>query len=103
MTPGPPPKPLPAAPGLLRWAPVEGADGYQVWFVDIKGHNIHRYDPASGAWSVAEVLDSSGPVQVTRYNMFPTASINGLPLPGTWLISRMPAIEASAGAVPVPT
>src|SRR3954464_163793 len=35
MTPGLPPKPLPAAPGLLRWAPVEGADGYQVWFVDI--------------------------------------------------------------------
>ena len=35
MTPGPPPKPLPAAPGLLRWAPVEGADGYQVWFIDI--------------------------------------------------------------------
>ena len=35
MTPGAPPKPLPAAPGLLRWAPVEGADGYQVWFIDI--------------------------------------------------------------------
>jgi hypothetical protein len=35
MTPGPAPKPLPADPGLLRWAPVEGADGYQVWFVDI--------------------------------------------------------------------
>ena len=23
------------APGLLRWTPIEGADGYQVWFVDI--------------------------------------------------------------------
>jgi multidrug efflux pump len=33
--------------------------------------------------SVAEVHDSAGPVQITRYNMFPSASINGLPLPGT--------------------
>ncbi len=33
--------------------------------------------------AVAEVRDSAGPVQITRYNMFPAASINGLPLPGT--------------------
>lgn len=35
MSPGPAPKPLPSEPGLLRWSPIEGADGYQVWFVDI--------------------------------------------------------------------
>jgi hypothetical protein len=35
MQPGPAPKPLPSDPGLLRWTPIEGADGYQVWFVDI--------------------------------------------------------------------
>jgi hypothetical protein len=29
------PKPLPSYPGLLRWTPVEGAAGYQVWFVDL--------------------------------------------------------------------
>jgi len=28
------PSPLPSYPGLLRWTPVEGADGYQVWLVD---------------------------------------------------------------------
>jgi multidrug efflux pump subunit AcrB len=33
--------------------------------------------------AVAEVRDSAGPVQITRYNMFPAASINGVPLPGT--------------------
>src|SRR5262245_34570355 len=33
--------------------------------------------------AVAEVRDTAGPVTITRYNMFPTASINGLPLPGT--------------------
>jgi multidrug efflux pump len=32
--------------------------------------------------SVAEVRDSAGPVQITRYNMFPAASINGASLPG---------------------
>lgn len=29
------PKPLPSYPGLLRWTTVEGAAGYQVWFVDL--------------------------------------------------------------------
>src|ERR671934_553170 len=29
------PKPLPSEPGLLRWTPIEGADGYQVWLIDI--------------------------------------------------------------------
>jgi hypothetical protein len=35
MAPGAAPKPLPSEPGLLRWSPIEGADGYEVWFVDI--------------------------------------------------------------------
>src|SRR3954463_10668351 len=29
------PKPLPSEPGLLRWTPIEGADMYQIWFIDI--------------------------------------------------------------------
>jgi hypothetical protein len=29
------PKPLTSDPGLLRWTPVEGATGYQVWLVDV--------------------------------------------------------------------
>jgi multidrug efflux pump len=33
--------------------------------------------------AVAEVRDSAGPVQITRYNMFPAAPINGASLPGT--------------------
>lgn len=35
MQPPPPPTPLPSYPGLLRWTPVDGAVGYEVWFVDI--------------------------------------------------------------------
>ncbi|MGZ4335525.1 MAG: hypothetical protein ACXVRJ_14810 [Gaiellaceae bacterium] len=34
VTPPPPPTPLPSYPGLLRWTPLEGAEGYQVWLID---------------------------------------------------------------------
>ena len=34
MVPPDAPAPLPSYPGVLRWSPVEGADGYQVWLVD---------------------------------------------------------------------
>jgi hypothetical protein len=34
MQPGAPPTPLPSDPGLLRWTPVAGATGYQVWLID---------------------------------------------------------------------
>ncbi len=34
VTPPSPPTPLPSYPGLLRWTPIEGAAGYQVWLID---------------------------------------------------------------------
>ncbi len=34
MVPPPPPTPLSSYPGLLRWTPVEGAAGYQIWLLD---------------------------------------------------------------------
>ena len=34
MEPSSAPTPLPSQPGLLRWTPIEGADGYEVWLVD---------------------------------------------------------------------
>lgn len=42
MAPPAPPTPLPAAPGLLRWTPVQGADSYEVWLLDAKKHEIVR-------------------------------------------------------------
>jgi hypothetical protein len=36
MDPPPAPTPLASYPGLLRWTPVEGADGYEVWLVDAR-------------------------------------------------------------------
>jgi hypothetical protein len=35
ITPPAPPSPLPSTAGLLRWTPVEGADGYEVWLIDV--------------------------------------------------------------------
>src|SRR5207247_2830687 len=32
--------------------------------------------------SVVDIRDSAGPVQITRYNMFPSAAITGASLPG---------------------
>jgi hypothetical protein len=34
VTPPNPPKPLASYPGVLRWTPIEGVDGYQVWLID---------------------------------------------------------------------
>ena len=50
--------------------------------------------------AVAEVRDSSGPVQITRYNMFPTASINGLPLPGTSTGDALATMEKLSRSLP---
>jgi hypothetical protein len=37
MVPPPPPRPMPSSAGVLRWAPVDGADGYEVWLIDVNG------------------------------------------------------------------
>jgi hypothetical protein len=29
------PRPLPSYPGLLRWTPIEGSGGYEVWLIDV--------------------------------------------------------------------
>ncbi len=50
--------------------------------------------------AVAEVRDSAGPVQITRYNMFPTASINGLPLPGTSTGEALASMERLSQDLP---
>src|SRR5713226_8814488 len=36
MTPPAAPAPLASYAGLLRWTPVEGANGYQIWLIDLK-------------------------------------------------------------------
>jgi multidrug efflux pump len=50
--------------------------------------------------AVAEVRDSAGPVQITRYNMFPAASINGLPLPGTSMGDALASLETLSRDLP---
>jgi multidrug efflux pump len=50
--------------------------------------------------AVAKVLDSAGPVQITRHNMFPTASINGAPLPGTSTGDALASMERLSQGLP---
>jgi hypothetical protein len=40
MAPPAPPVPLPSYPGLLRWAPVEGAVKYEIWLVDANNKHV---------------------------------------------------------------
>ena len=51
--------------------------------------------------AVADVRDSAGPVQITRYNMFPAAAINGASLPGVStgdVLATMEKLAAGAAA-----
>ncbi|MCI0380940.1 MAG: efflux RND transporter permease subunit [Gemmataceae bacterium] len=50
--------------------------------------------------TVAEVRDSAGPVQVTRYNMFPAAAINGASLPGVSTGDVLATMERLAQELP---
>jgi multidrug efflux pump len=50
--------------------------------------------------ALAEVRDSTGPVQVTRYNMFPAAAVTGTPLPGTSMGDALAAMERLSRDLP---
>ncbi len=50
--------------------------------------------------SVADVRESSGPVQITRYNMFPAAAINGASLPGVSTGDVLSTMERLAWGLP---
>ncbi len=49
---------------------------------------------------LAEVRDSTGPVQVTRYNMFPAAAVTGTPLPGTSMGDALALMERLSRDLP---
>src|SRR3954464_2430630 len=51
MEPAGAPKPLASQPGLLRWTPVEGADGYEIWLVDVASPSV-KFE-----FSLTNVLD----------------------------------------------
>ena len=50
--------------------------------------------------AVVEVRDSAGPVQITRYNMFPAAAINGASLPGISTGDVLATMERQARELP---
>ncbi|HEV3256228.1 MAG TPA: efflux RND transporter permease subunit, partial [Gemmataceae bacterium] len=50
--------------------------------------------------TVADVRDSAGPVQITRYNMFPAAAISGASLPGVSTGDVLASMEKLAEELP---
>src|SRR6202008_4276322 len=50
--------------------------------------------------SVAEVQEAAGPVQITPYNMFPAAAINGASLPGVSPGDILATLEKLAQELP---
>jgi multidrug efflux pump len=50
--------------------------------------------------AVADVRDSAGPVQITRYNMFPAAAISGASLPGVSTGDVLATMEQQAQELP---
>jgi multidrug efflux pump subunit AcrB len=50
--------------------------------------------------AVAEIRDSAGPVQITRYNMFPAAAVTGTSLPGVSTGDAMATMENLAKELP---
>jgi len=50
--------------------------------------------------AVSDVQDSAGPVQITRYNMFPAAAINGASLPGVSTGQVLATMEKLAQELP---
>ncbi|MFL5951262.1 MAG: hypothetical protein ACJ74M_06605 [Gaiellaceae bacterium] len=89
MEPSSAPKPLPSEAGLLRWTPIEGADMYQVWLIDINNptakmemsltnvlderdfYTLHR----SASWTAS----IRWRIRALRMDTDPSARKNGLP------------------------
>jgi hypothetical protein len=89
MEPSSAPKPLPSEPGLLRWTPIEGADMYQVWLIDVNNptakmemsltnvlderefYTLHR----SASWTAS----IRWRIRALRMDTDPSARKNGLP------------------------
>jgi multidrug efflux pump len=82
----------------------------RTWQVNIQADARFRADPEAAKrlkvrnadgdmvplGAVAEVRESAGPVQITRYNMFPAAAITGASLPGVSTGEVLAAMERLA-------
>ncbi len=63
---------------------VQGDSTYRKQIEDLKLLKIRNQTGGMAPFgAMAAVEDQSGPVMISRYNMYPSAMINGLPAPGT--------------------
>jgi hypothetical protein len=94
VTPPAPPSPLPSYPGVLRWTPTEGADGYQVWLIDIGKMEFVRTNVMDERefYTFHQSLQWSGTVRwrvrAVRGDQF-KQRVNGLPVAQTAAWSRI--------------
>src|SRR3954469_739822 len=89
MEPAAAPKPLPSEPGLLRWTPIEGADMYQIWLIDINNPTAKMEMPLTNVLDEREFYPFhrsaswTGTVRwrirALRMDNDPAARKNGLP------------------------
>lgn len=80
----------------------------RTWQVNLQAASSFRIDPEQvrrlkvrspngemvPLGALAEIRDSSGPLMITRYNMYPSASVNGAPAPGISTGQTIQAVEA---------
>jgi hypothetical protein len=90
MVPPAPPTPLSSYPGLLRWSPVEGAAGYQVWLIDAhkmelsatntlderEFYTFHQASSWTGSvrWRIRALRDDATIGSGTRLNSIPAVT-----------------------------
>ncbi len=63
---------------------VQGDTSFRKQIEDLKLLKVRNLAGGMAPFgAMASVVDRSGPVMISRYNMYPSAMINGLPAPGT--------------------
>ena len=83
------PRPLSSYPGLLRWTPIEGANAYQVWLIDIpkmvkvygnvmdqrEFYSFHQANPwvSKVRWRIRTLRDDQWEGDKVRANKLPVA------------------------------
>ena len=88
ITPPDPPTPLQSYPGVLRWAPVDGADEYEIWLVDAGKHEFVRTNVLDERefYSFHQTAPWMGTIhwriRAWRFNEF-KQRLNGIPISST--------------------
>jgi sugar lactone lactonase YvrE len=81
---------------ILGEGPVWDTHAQVLWWVDIEGHRIHRFDPASGDEVAIETASPPGAVALRRHGGLAAAFADGLRLLDAAALDRAPVVPAEA-------